>query len=132
MATAAIIGEIGGRLDIQLKVGTTVGPFLLKFQQSFTGFILRASARTRGAVPVPIKMTATLADPANFPNADWAMGQCILLGADKLESEKFEQPATMVAAPKVADWDLEAEDADGGLTVLLYGEIRSYLRLPGG
>lgn len=132
----AIVGEIGGRLDIQVKVGTTVGPFLLKFQEpdgsyaSFTGYVLTAKARTRGAVPATVTMVATLADPANFPGADWVMGQGVLLSATKVESAKLEQPATMTASPKVADWQLEATAPNGDLSTLLYGEIRSYMRLP--
>lgn len=132
----AIVGEIGGRLDIQVKVGTTVGPFLLKFKQpdgtyaSFTGFTLRAKARTRATPSVAVAMTATLANPADFDAPDWVSGQAILIGAGKVESAKFEVPATMSAPPKIADWDLEIEAADGTLTTQLYGEIRSYLRLP--
>lgn len=132
----AVVGEIGGRLDIQVKVGTTVGPFLLKFQQSdgtyadFTGFALRAKARTRGNTPVSISMSVTLADPAAFAGADWTTGQGVLLSTSKTECDKFEQPLTMTAPPKISDWNLEAESGDGTLTVLLFGEIKSYLRLP--
>lgn len=132
----AVVGEIGGRLDIQVKVGTTVGPFLLKFQQpdgtyaSFTGTTLTAKARTRSTPAVNVAMTAILADPASFSEADWVMGQAILLSVDKVESAKFEAPATMGTTPKVSDWNLEVLATDGTLTPLLWGEIKSYLRLP--
>lgn len=131
-----VVGEIGGRLDILVRVGTTVGPFLLKFQQpdgtyaSFTGYTFSAKARTRTATPTSIAMVATLAVPANFPGADWVSGQGILLSATATESAKLEQPATMSAPPKIADWEFEATAADGTIVPLLYGEIRSYLRLP--
>lgn len=136
MSTTSIVGDIGGRLDIQVKVGNSVGPFLLKFPKSdgtytsFTGYALSAKARTRQATPVSIAMTATLADPAAHPGADWATGQAILLKADKTESAKFESPATMTSIPKLADWQIEATAPDGTLTTLLYGEIQSFLRLP--
>lgn len=124
----ATVGEIGGRLDILVKVGTTVGPFQLKFQKpdgtyaNFTGYTLRAKARTRTTPTVSVAMVATLTDA----------GETVLLSATKVESAKFETPASMSVPPKIADWDLEAEAADGTLTTLLYGEIRSHLRLPVG
>jgi hypothetical protein len=132
---AWLVGNIGARLDIKVKVGTTVGPFLLKFVQpdntyfNFGGYTLRAKARTRGASPVAVAMTASFADPTGFPGADWTMGQAILLGATKQESAKLEAPATTTAVPKISDWDFEVEAPDGTLYTLLYGEIRSYLRL---
>jgi hypothetical protein len=75
-------------------------------------------------------MTAVLADPIDFPGATWVMGQGILLSATKEESAKFQAPVSVAAQPAIADWNLEATKADGSRSVVLAGEIKSYLRLP--
>lgn len=120
----ATLGNIGEKLDLLVKQGSTLGPFNATMKNpdgspvNMTGMELRAQIRRTGLSPT---IVATI--PATITNP--ALGQYTFGLSDEATAaipagETLKDPASKYV------WDMELEDAAGNVMPLYYGDCKVF------
>jgi hypothetical protein len=120
----ATLGNIGEKLDLLVKQGSTLGPFNATMKNpdgspvNMTGMELRAQIRRTGLSPA---IVATI--PATITNP--VLGQYTFGLSDEATAaipagETLKDPASKYV------WDMELEDAAGNVMPLYYGDCKVF------
>jgi hypothetical protein len=109
--SAVLAGDIGARLDLQMRHGSVLGPVVMDFANDdgtpivFVDTIdtsLVAKARLREAPFTMFDLVVTID----------AMPGRLVLGITDEVAESLPRPATVASPPKVLDWSLEVNFGD--------------------
>lgn len=123
-ASTPTLQNIGERLDLRIRQGATFGPFRVEMKNpdnspvDLTGKTIRGQIRRSGLSGVLIvAFTVTMLN---------AVGGIFEFGlTDEQTATLFQPGENFLDSDSAYTWDMEIESANGQVTALYYGTVRS-------
>lgn len=124
MPSPQYLGSIGSNLDLLIKQGATLGPFLVSMKDSAGAPINLTGSTIKGQIKKKAKDTTPIANlQVQITNA--VQGE-YKFWLDPSETSSIPAADTIDNPGSVYVWDMYMTDSTGKVTALYYGESRVF------